>query len=529
MAQRQDDFSPTVTNVVAANPDTDTIANSILSIGDQLGQASAQSKALKATAQTQIQFRALDAQFRQKYTDDPTNQQGLQDLQQARKDVVDTNSDNVPTTTTRAYQNKAIELGQQSDASNELWAGKQQARNAVNNVNNAQQTYLLAANASGKDFAANGGGDINDALGFMQANSAIQTFASPIIGADKTGALLKNFNSNYVKSFISGVSESHPELAAQLLDNPQIQTHFTTQDIGDMNDLIKKTQKQQQLNQSLQNVGANADLQNTINDPKLGYFEKRIAIDQGEAAGTITPSQAANSRRIIKDASDIDRQTDTPVMADIITKVYDLNENTGLKPSEYLSGVKDLQEDITTKQAGGFITSPDAVKLNKEISTLTQKRTADSTRSVGSHFGDVNKMFNVLPPQYRGTATRQLFYNSTGQNLTQSQLQDQANTIIDGINKQRRSDALAVVARTTNDDTFLQATGYTRDQVTQTAKNRGISESQVIQSLRQKYAGPTRKKTIIGPAQDDKGSDGAIQLNGPNPNADIPEEDDTDQ
>lgn len=516
-------FSPTVTNVTPLEPDTGTITNTIAAIGDKLAEQSSQSKLILNSANAQVGFKQLDAKFRQDYASDPTNPQGLSDLKAARQQLVTSLGTNVPTLVMRDFTNKTIELGEQSDAANELWAGKQQARNTVSNLQTSQETYWHAASTDGRAFGASNDMDLSTALNYVQANKTLSDGATPIIGSEKTGALLKNFNINYVKSFVAGVAEQNPQKAAALLNDDNIKQHFTAQDIGDMNDLIKRTQRQQQLNQSLQVVQGQSALPDLVNDPGTTYFEKRAAIDQLDMQGAISPKAAASARRVIKSSTDLDSQTDTPVMADIIKKVYDLNENSSLKQSEYLNGVKDLQENVMQMQDAGQLTGGDATKLNKEISTLTQKRMADATKSVGYQFGSANKQFDALPPQYRGQATRQLFYSSYGQNLSQDQLNNNASQIVDSINKQRRDDALSIIARTTNDDVFLQATGYTRADVAATAQKRGLSPEQVIQALRSKY---TKKQARPGRASRTAPEDGpegtpapdGIRLSEPPPN-----------
>lgn len=529
MANRPDNFSPTVTTETPLEPDTSTLTNAVFSIGDGLAQASAQTKALQATAQTSNQFRTLDQQFRQQYADDPTNQKGLQDLQAARQKIVDQNSSNVPTIAQRDYTNKTIELGQQSDVSNELWAGKQQARNVVNNLNTAQNSYYLQANADGRNFAANGGGDINDALSFVQANATMQQFANPVIGADKTGKLLDNFNSNYVKSFVAGVAESQPALAASLLQDPNIKQHFTTQDLDDMGDVIKKTQRAQNLSQQLSVSDNDAKLPTIINDPNTSYFEKRSAIDQMDAAGQISTKAAASARRVIKSNNDLDSQTDTGQMSEVIKETYDLNANSKMDADTYLTGVRDIQQKILDLQATNQLTGGDAKKLTDQVTQLTNKRMSDATRTAGTDFGDANDKFNTLPPEYRGDATRALFYSQYNQNMTPQQISNQADKIIDDINVKRRAQALSIVSQTANDDVFLQAAGYTRAQVADTAANRNLSQAQVISALRAKYAvKPKHGLNKMAPAQDEENNStsGGIHLNGPNPAGIEQDEDD---
>lgn len=516
MANRPDNFSPTVTDVVPENPDTGTLTHTIMAVGAQIADASAQTKALKAVADTQVGFSALDRKFRQEYADDPTNPEGIKNLQAQRKALTTDIGKNVPTYVMRDYTQKALELSSQSTASNEVWTTHQQVRNTVNNLATTQKTYLLQANQAGQSFGESGG-DITDAMNYMQANQSIRQFAEPVLGKDKVDKALGQFNTNYVKSFVAGVAEKHPDQAAALLEDPNLQAHFSTQDRGDMIDLINRTKKQQDMAQQLQTVKQQSQLPDIVNNPEVSYFEKRAEIDRLDMQGSITPKAAAAARRVIKSSEDLDSQTDTPAMADTINKIYDLNENTGLKQSEYLNGVKSLQENVLAMQDSGQLTGQDAVKLNKEISTLTQKRMSEATKAVGYKFGSANKKFDTLPPEYRGQATRQLFYASQGQDLTPQQLSSQADGIIDVINKKRRADALSIVSRTTNDDVFLQVTGYTRADVATTAQKRGLSQDQVIQALRDKYA-KKRGKTVtkVAPADDTSNASG-ISINAPAP------------
>jgi hypothetical protein len=219
--------------------------------------------------------------------------------------------------------------------------------------------------------------------------------------------------------------------------------------------------------------------------------------------GSVSPKAAASARRVIKSSDDMDTQTDTPVMSEIITQIYDLNQNTSLKSSDYLNGVKSVQDLVLQKQEAGLLSGGDATKLTHQIQTLTQKRVSDATKSVGYKFGSANKKFEVLPPEYRGAATRELFYASFGQDLSKQQLDGHATQIIDQINKKRRNDALSIISKTTNDDVFLSAAGYSRQDVAYTAKARGLTQEQVIEAMRSKFkTRPARKRVVTGTAPD---------------------------
>ena len=518
MANRPDNFDANVTNVTPLQDPTTTIANAVGDVAAQAAQMSAAGKALSATAATQTQFRQLDSQFRLANADDPTNPAAVAKLQADRQAIVDSQSANVPAIAQRDFTNKSIELGVQSDDLNAAWATKQQIRNGVNNLQTGRVTYLNEANQAGQAFAQDPDADVATALNYKQALASMHQFADPVLGSDKTGAFLKEFNTDYVKSFVVGVAQSDPKRAAGLLQDPNIAQNFTTQDIGDMANLIQKTTKQQALIQSLQTTKAQTDLSTVVNDPSMTYYEKRAAIDQADMAGNVTPKAAAAARRVLTSSSDLDAQTDTPVMTDIINKVYDLNATATTSPDDYLMGVKDIQQQVLDMQATNKLTAQDATKLNKEVANLTNSKLSSATNTAGSEFYDANQKFNVLPPEYRGQATRALFYAAHGQNLSPQQLNNQAQTVIDQINKTRRVAAQNTVNSVQQSDTqFLSKLSITPDMIAHTAQKYGISQQEVITQLRANAAAKARSKPVTRQAPEFDNSEDIGSTKSPDP------------
>lgn len=487
MANRDLNFSPEVNNVVADQTTNLDLATSVAGIGAKIAEQSAQSKLLANTAKAHVAFKELDTQFRLKYADDPTNPEGLKELKESRAAIADSLGENIPLLYGRQWQDKTIELGTQSDVSNELWAGHQQRINTVNNVNGSIKTYLDSANKDGQTFGASDATDLSGAMNFLTSRQQLEEFGTPTIGTTKTGELLKNYNKDYVKSFLSGVAETSPAKATELMSSPEISQHFTTAERGDMIDQIARVKRQQALGKQLTTTMNDTGLTDVVNDTNSTYYEKRAKIDKLELQGSISPGAASKARRVIKSTADLDSQTDTPVMAEIINQVYDLNANSQANASEYLRGVQNVQEKILDKQASGELTAPDAGKLNKQLVQLTNKRLSESTQQVGNEFYDANQKFNTLPPEYRGQATRNLFYAADGKGFTKQQYDAQANTIIDEINQKRRMAALNVANNAAaNDAKFLKSIKYTPADVTETARKHHISEQEVMRQLRLK-------------------------------------------
>lgn len=497
MADRNLNFDPTVTNVTPQMPNN-SVLSGISDFADQVAVQSANSKALNATAQTALAFRQLDGQFRQSAAGNPNDPQALQDLQAARSQVVSTIAQQVPAISSRDYMTHTIQLQESSDKMNELWGMHQQVRNTKNDLDTAEKTQLDMANSAGRQFGQDGAdmGNLNSVLNFETAQAAIKQFVTPVIGAPRTDDYLKSFSGNWVKSFVAGLAEQNPQAAAAMLQQPNIAEHFTTQDIGDMADVIKKTERQQQLIQNLQTTKNDGGLADLINDPNTSYYDKRAAIDKLDASGQVSPKAASAARRVIKSSLDADAQTDTPVMSDIVNKTYDLNANAPSSADDYLNGVQNIHKQILEAQANGQLTAPDAQKMTKQVNELTSKKLADATSTAGMEFYDANKKFDALPPEYRGQATRALFYAGSGQNWTPQQYGNQATQIIQQIDNKRRAAALQTVNGIPQGDTeFLSSIpNASPEAITATAQKYGISNQQVILQLRADAVAKSRAK-----------------------------------
>lgn len=498
MADRQIDFDPTITQVTPQKPDLGLLTGAA-DFADNIAQMSANAKALNATTQTALAFRQADAQYRQNAAGNPTDPEALANLQSTRAQITSQIGQDVPAIATREYMTHVMQVQQNSDKLNELWGMQQSVKNAHADLSVNEQTQYKMANDSGRQFAADGGNMANfdSVLNFEQAQEAISKFAGPVLGDSQTQAYLKTFNSNYVKSFVSGIAESNPQLAAVALQQPNIVQHFSTQDIGDMADVIKKTTRQQELIQSMQTTKNDGGLADLINDPNTSYFDKRAAIDKLDASGSITSKAAGAARRVIKSTEDAESQTDTPAMAGIINKAYDLNANATASAPNYLIGVQNLHSQILEAQANGELTGRDAMKVTRQINDLTSKKLSDATNTAGMDFYDANQKFTALPPEYRGQATRALFYAGNGQNWTPQQYANQATQIVQQINNNRRQQAQKTVNNIIpqSDSEFLQTVpNASPESIKATADKYGISTQQVILQLRAHAVGAARAK-----------------------------------
>lgn len=536
MANRDLDFSPQVTQVTPQQPQDSTLTAG-LEVMNQIGEASAQSKALSASMQTSLAFRQLDQQYRQSAANNPNDPTALSNLQQGRQQIIQQYGENVPAIASRDYQSHAIELQKASDVSNTLWGTRQLVSNAKADLGVGYKSGLQQATLDGQKFATSDSPatEVEGALHYAQLTAIMKQGADPVIGSDKSALLLKNFQQDYTKTFVASVAEHNPVMANALLQQPAITQHFTPQDVDDMQALIERTTRAQKLIVQGQQTKSDGSLNDLVNDPNKTYYEKRAAIDEADMSGQVSPKAASAARRVIKSSEDLNTQTDTPTMAGIINQAYDLNAQAKINPSDYLIGVQNIHQQILEKQGTGDLTAQDATKLTRQVNQLMSSKEADATSQVGNSFYSANQKFNALPPEYRGDATRQLFYATQGQNMTDAQLNNQAGVIIDKINQQRVATMKATVAKVGDDSAFLKTLGYTDADVAQAAKNKGISREQVIQALRGKYKSKgARPAPVTGRQQEDdsegdKNPSPGIRLEGPPPDEEPVGNEDTDE
>lgn len=480
------------TQVPEADTSMDQTLSGIAGFGQTIIQQEQHSKILNSVAQAQLNLTQLSQEYRSQNADNPLG--GLDDLKEKRAAILQQYGDQISPFFRKQWDMSARELSLKMDTTNEIWAYRQMRLNTIKNLNTSMQTNFQQANIDGQNFGL-GQGTMTEALANFAANKkTLQDFGEKNIG-DRAGAILENYDKDSMKAFISGVAEKNPQKAAQMLQDPEIQGRFTTEERGDFADQIAKTQKQMDLTKSLQTTQNAQSITDLVNDPSDTYMNKRLKIDKMSLAGQISPEIAGKAIRVLNAQKDVDAVTDSGEMGKIVQNIYDLNSNQSMNNSDYLKGVQGIHEMILEKQAQGLLNPQDVIKMNNELRTMTSKRVSDATRSFGNDMSEATDKFNTLPPEYRGEAMRQLFYATSGKqdSMTDEQFQAMAKQraayIADQISMKRHSAAQAVVNSVNSvkgeDVDLLRSKGYTMDDLQETAQKYHMTPQQVIQRLRQ--------------------------------------------
>lgn len=244
------------------------------------------------------------------------------------------------------------------------------------------------------------------------------------------------------------------------------------------------------------------ELSELFADPETSYDEKVAAVNRLDLQGEIRDDFAVEARRYLKSENEINAVTNSDAIADIVTRMYDLNEIAELSPNDYLEGVADIKKEIIAKRADGDLSREDEIKLNQQMKSLMSAKVAGATNDISYSFGEARKMIDQqLPPDMRGEAVRQLFYATEQERIEAQEDRDKrkalkdayklkARQIIDEINNTRRDrviNSVNTVNQPVEDvDAFLESKGYTMDDVRETAAKYGLTEQQVIEQMRLK-------------------------------------------
>lgn len=242
-----------------------------------------------------------------------------------------------------------------------------------------------------------------------------------------------------------------------------------------------------------------------IQSGEASMEEKVAKINEMDLKGQVKDGFAEEARRYLSSKEKINAATDNETMANIVTRMYDMNSMSEYSEKDYLNGIQNIREDIIKQRANGKLSADDEVKLNNQLKTLTSSKVSDATQQIATSFGSARQIIDDnLPPEMRGEAVRKLFYETqklekgdpeTGQPYTQEEYNMKARTIVDDFNKTRREKALKTVQSISQpapakqdetDEAVLKSKGYTMRDVSETAKKYGISEAEVIAKLKAK-------------------------------------------
>ena len=194
------------------------------------------------------------------------------------------------------------------------------------------------------------------------------------------------------------------------------------------------------------------------------YADKLKYINEQEFQGKISSKFAQQARRNIKQFKPNNEKTISQAQSidEILRRAYDLNVSD-MSDAEYLKGIQNIRQDILAMQENGDISTPDAIKMNNQLNTVTNKKVSEATVQIADGYGAAKDYIDkVLPPELRAEAVREVFYDTADKNTdnmdkkTLNQLYyNSAIKAVEKINTKNRSNAIKAKTGETKELTYF--------------------------------------------------------------------------
>ncbi len=145
-----------------------------------------------------------------------------------------------------------------------------------------------------------------------------------------------------------------------------------------------------------------------IDDPNSTIQQKINEINKMDMNGLIRDDMAVEFRRYLESTEKLNAESEPNLEADIVQRVYDVAAMAEDKPKEFLRGIGNIENEIMLRRSEGRLSAQSEAKLKRQIASLTSGKKAESAKQLGSSLGEARKTLEVLPPEYKAQATREL-------------------------------------------------------------------------------------------------------------------------
>lgn len=218
MAQRDINTLATVTDVVAQQPNS--FGEMTGKLGSALIERDQEAKIGENLSKAHAEVAALSDQYKIDFEGDPLK--GMEQFQNARQQVFDKYSDNISPFFRRAWDEQTTSLAKVNDAQQTAWAYEQTHKNTIQSVNDTMQNYLAMASKDGEGFGKGKSNQLEAFANFGLAQKSLEDFGNTHLGEMTTKKMMEDFKDDYIKTYVSGVTETNPARALKLLDDPTV-------------------------------------------------------------------------------------------------------------------------------------------------------------------------------------------------------------------------------------------------------------------------------------------------------------------
>lgn len=225
---RRDVYTPrTVTQIVPEAieaPVADGTLNAIADIGTEIIRAGQEAKITENFSKAQLELSQLNTQYEIDYQGDPFG--GLDKLKNERQKIYDRYGSDISPFFKKPWMDSTRELEVKNEGQTKAWAFQQTRKNTVASINRSIKNNLSQASLDGENFGNSDETEFSSFVNFAQSKKQLMGFADKNLGSETATSMLEDYDEDYLKSFVSGVSESNPLKALRMMDDPKVKASF---------------------------------------------------------------------------------------------------------------------------------------------------------------------------------------------------------------------------------------------------------------------------------------------------------------
>lgn len=271
--------------------------------------------------EAQLKLNQVESDWRQKYINDPTNVNGLKELQSQRNAILEEYGSQISPIAKQKWNSVARNLSSKYEISNQQWGIKQNQENAAARMKlNMQNNYKLV-----NSLAANG--DYEGAIAQLeQGYNQTLNAGARIMGTTQAALMVNDYKEKGMESAIYGLASTDTEKALDLLENDEkVKSILGGDRIGIMKKIMKNKIDNDKFNQDLSYFNARMDVSTALrqtNDP----FERLQILDAKK--DSLDDKDYKNFVELLEAGAGVNDETRSDEFAKIYREYNSIKEDT---------------------------------------------------------------------------------------------------------------------------------------------------------------------------------------------------------
>lgn len=357
-----------VTEVTSGAVDSSSLYNNISKVAFSVAEEGIKMKSAEVIANTQGQLRQLRNEVFTNNAQDPAKAAQL--YKAARNQLIENSVQQVSPVVQRRIRADFQGLTQRDDVGVDEWAIKQNTTNIVTGLRNIVNQSVAGAYEEGKMYASEDGVASFALTNLMEAESLVYNSSKSVQGDESAQELTSAFRGDYLKSFLSGVGETNPVKALEMLGMPEVSGSLDLKD----REKLKKAFEGRAIN--ISQINAEKEI--------IGFVKQNAMAISGQAMPLMELEDLIQRQGL----SDLARSAFlrangySAEKPEPLSKVDRLRgrDSLTIEMAKFLANKDRTLEDFRTAQvrvaealASGVITSAEAKKYNDEYITSFAK------------------------------------------------------------------------------------------------------------------------------------------------------------